>query len=248
MCGRYALWAQTKDLQQLFEPDLLVDGWDGSWNAAPGQALPVVFERYETIAPPSGEFSGKKLVRRLQNLEWGLIPAWAKQPRAMINARLETIAEKPSFAQNLRYRRCLVPANGYYEWQQLRGRKQPYFFSQAPADPLMAFAGIYDAWREVVHGGGTGGGEAGRWRRTFAIITQAAPDSLGHIHDRTPLIIPEYVWDRWLDPEVTQVRSVLRMIEAMERIPLIPRPVSRAVGSVRNNGPQLVEQIELSGE
>ncbi len=248
MCGRYALWAQTKYLQHLFELDLLVDSWDGSWNAAPGQALPAVFERYETIAPPSEKFSGKKRVRRLQKLEWGLVPSWAKQPRGMINARLETVAEKPSFAQSLQYRRCLVPANGYYEWQQLDGRKQPYFFSQAPGDPVMAFAGIYDAWRQGGPADSRAGGEVGPWRRTFAIITQAAPDSLGHIHDRTPVIIPEYMWDRWLDPAVTEPRAVLRMIEAMERIPLVPRPVSRAVGSVRNDRPQLVEEVDLAGE
>lgn len=271
MCGRYALWTSTKDLQQLFELDLLVDEWQPSWNAAPSQALPVIFERLETSASASGGAPQTKLVRRMQKLEWGLVPNWAKQPRPMINARVETVGEKPSFAQSLGLRRCLVPANGYYEWQQLDGRKQPYFLTQAPGDPVMAFAGLYDAWRipqEAVattgaaepaalgngtsgnganaNSGGSGTGARGPWLRTFTILTEAAPDSLGHIHERTPVVVPEYLWGRWLDPEVTDIRSVLRFLEAMERTPLRPRPVSRAVGSVRNNRPQLVDEIDLA--
>lgn len=261
MCGRYALWTATKDLQQLFELDLIADANEATWNAAPQQRLPAIFERYQTSHTPSGIDKGNSLVRRIQNLEWGLIPQWAKQPRALINARLETVAEKPSFAQSFRYRRCLIPANGYYEWKHLNGRRQAFFLSQAPGDPVMAFAGLYDAWRAGVEqaaepglvagreGGYSGSEEASRsgapWRRTFTIITRSAPDALGHIHERTPVIVPEYLWDRWLDPEGTDAAAVLRMVEAMETVPLFPRPVSAAVGSVGNDGPRLVEEVEV---
>lgn len=227
MCGRYGVWAPEDELVALFEIDLTLGENQPSWNAAPSQDLPVVLERADEG-------------RRLQNLTWGLVPHWAHDAkRPMINARSETLTEKPSFKGAARRHRCLIPANGYYEWQEENGSKQPWFLSAGDDDPVMGFAGIYDAWRNP-----NSSGDDDEWLRSFAIITRSAPDALGHIHDRSPVVVPPDMWSDWLDPVATTDSHVAHLLDMIPPPRLHPRKVGRAVGNVRNNNPALIEAID----
>ncbi|MDO5720408.1 MAG: SOS response-associated peptidase [Actinomycetaceae bacterium] len=226
MCGRYGIWASQRELVTLFDIALTIGDNHPTWNAAPSQELPVVLERADQG-------------RRLQHLTWGLVPHWAHDAkRPMINARSETLTEKPSFKEAARRRRCLIPANGYYEWQEEDGSKQPWFLSAGDDDPVMGFAGIYDAWRDPE------ATENDQWRRSFAIITRSAPDALGHIHDRSPVVVPPDMWSDWLDPVATTDSHVAHLLDMIPPPRLSPRKVGRAVGNIRNNDSSLTESVE----
>lgn len=228
MCGRYASSASQELLEDLYE----VDDFDGmppaSWNIAPTDQVPAVIER------PGPDGPRRKLVA----LTWGLVPSWSKDARGgarLINARVETVAAKPAFRKAFAARRCLLPADGYYEWedtgQRERGKpvKQPYFIHPADAG-LLAMAGLYEFWKAPDD----------TWLTTCSIITTTATDQLGHIHDRMPMVVAPSAWDAWLDPGFGGDPHELLHVPALE---LAVHPVSRAVGNVANNGPQLVEPI-----
>ncbi|MDO5034820.1 MAG: SOS response-associated peptidase [Actinomycetaceae bacterium] len=225
MCGRYGLWAPEDELARLFGVDFTMGDVRETYNAAPGQSLPVVFDHDE----------GQGVLRRIQTLKWGLVPSWAKsRSRPMINARAETLLEKPSFKAAARRRRCLVPANGYYEWQVEPGGKQPWFLSAGAGDPVMGFAGIYEAWQ----------GPRDEWLLTFAIVTRSAPDAVGHIHDRSPVVVPRELWGDWLDPQLERDSEIQHLLDAIPGPALTPRKVGKAVGNVRNNDPSLKDPVE----
>ena len=220
MCGRYASSANPDDLAQHFrveEPPEQV--LPPSYNVAPTDPVYVVMERHDK--------------RQLRVVRWGLIPSWAKEAKVgarFINARRETLREKPAFRAAFQRRRCLVPADGYYEWQQLGGDKQPYFLVAQDRGPL-AMAGLYEIWRAP---------DASLvW--TCTVITTDAADELGHIHDRTPLLVPQQAWDRWLDPAVEDPGEDL-LVPGTPGV-LDAWPVSKEVGNVRNNDPHLVEPV-----
>jgi len=184
--------------------------------------------------------------RQLRVVRWGLVPFWAKDVKIgsrMINARAETVAEKPAFRRAFAQRRCLLPADGYYEWQQQPGGlKQPIYISRADGRSL-AFASLYELWRDPA----VPRDDPDAWLWTSTIITTSAPDELGHIHDRMPMVIDPASWDDWLDPanhEVSDLRSLLVPAGAGG---LVTYPVATAVNSVRNNGPSLIEPIEPAG-
>lgn len=247
MCGRFALFAEESELVSLFDLDLLEGEAAGPrYNQAPGQDARVVFER---LAAPGGTAGsgpagpGARILRKGRFLRWGLVPSWAKTPsRPMINARAETALDKPSFRTATTRRRCIVPANGYFEWETEPGstRKTPWFLSAGEGDPIMGFAGIYEAWRDPrTPFDGPGGG----WLLSFAILTRAAPDGLGRIHERTPLVLPPGMWDDWLDPELVDPSGVHEMIAAVPEAALRPRIVSPRVGAVGNDDPTLIEEI-----
>jgi putative SOS response-associated peptidase YedK len=166
-------------------------------------------------------------------VRWGLIPSWAKDPKVgarFINARRESVRDKPAFRAAFARRRCLVPADGYFEWQKVGGDKQPYFLVAQDRSPL-AMAGLYEVWRAP--------DASPVW--TCTVITTEAADELGHIHDRTPLVVPKDAWAAWLDPSVEDPGDGLL-------VPGTPGfldawPVSKDVGNVRNNGPHLVEPV-----
>ena len=218
MCGRYASSANPDDLVSHFrveEPPEEV--LPPSYNVAPTDPVYVVMERHDT--------------RLLRVVRWGLVPSWAKDAKGgarFINARRETVAEKPAFRAAYQRRRCLVPADGYFEWQQQGGHKQPYFLAARDRSPL-AMAGLYEVWK--------GPDEQLLW--TCTVITTEAADELGHIHDRTPLLVPPEAWDRWLDAEVEDPGQDL-LVPGTPGV-LDAWPVPPAVGNVRNNGPELVE-------
>lgn len=244
MCGRYALWEDESQMLRSFDVAAIVGNYLPTWNAAPGQYLPVILEREQSA----------QTTRSGQTLKWGLVANWAGAPRPVINARSESLVTRPTFAQSARYRRCLVPVNGYYEWS---AQKQPFFFS-TDGDALLALAGIYDAWRptesssaEAVpgHPVPTAPGPGvlqPDWLRTFAIVTRPAPPDLAQIHHRAPVVVPREHWDAWLSPQLTEPAQIGALIEAMPAPQLGFRAVSRRVGSVANNDPRLVEGAEPS--
>ena len=241
MCGRYASFREAQDLADAFAaPDIADDArlLPPSWNVAPTDPVRIVVERE----------SDDDVQRSLRVARWGLVPGWAKDPSVgsrMINARVETLATKPAFRKALLTRRCIVPAEGYYEWQKVeRGGKpgkQPFWIHAADGSPL-AFAGLYEFWRDPDRADD----DPLRWLVTMTIVTGgAATDdpALGPIHDRRPVVLDPAGWDTWLDPLTRDADSVLPLLDA--RPPrLVPTPVSPAVGSVRNNGPELIEAAE----
>ena len=256
MCGRFSLFADDDELVSLFDIDLLLGEHRPSYNVAPSQSIRVVMDRLVPGAEPEmGSGSGPRSVggnpeapahptrreRQLRLLEWGLVPGWAKAPmRPMINARAETLTDKPMFRSAAATRRCLVPANGYFEWQvggAEGGGKQPWFLSGGPGDPVIAFAGVYEAWRAP----SVGDEETGEWLLSCAIVTRSAPDALGEIHERTPVVVPADLWDVWLDPEVRNSAAVTEILGAIPDPHLIPRKVGRTVGNVRVNHAGLID-------
>ena len=186
------------------------------------------------------------VARELRVVRWGLVPSWAKDisiGSRMINARAETVAEKPAFRGAFARRRCLLPADGYYEWQRppagTAGSRQPYFIFAADHRPL-AFAGIYELWRDRA----LPDGDPDAWLWTAAIITTSAPDELGEIHDRMPMVIQPAGWTDWLDPENTDPADIRALLVPAATGGLTSHPVSLAVNSVRNNGPALIEAAD----
>lgn len=263
MCGRYAASKATDDLVEELEVDadrtskpvrsVLVNPQnpppgEPDWNMAPSKNARVVLTRaVDGQADPE---------RSLRLLSWGLVPPWAKDPRSgtkMTNARIETLLEKPSYRKAALHRRCLVPADGWYEWQvsptavdaKGKPRKQPFFTHRADGAPL-TFGGLYEFWRDPQ-------GEKGdplSWLVTFTIITQAAEPGLDRIHDRQPFVVDPSDWAAWLDPALTETGDVVDLLSLSEPGRFTAYPIGRAVGNTRNNGPQLLRPLsrdELEG-
>jgi putative SOS response-associated peptidase YedK len=183
-------------------------------------------------------------MRELRVVRWGLVPSWAKDVSIgsrLINARAETVSEKPAFRGAFARRRCLLPADGYYEWQAppagTKGRKQPYYICRLDRGPL-AFAGVYELWRDR----SVARDDPAAWLWTSAIITTTAPDELGEIHDRMPMVIDPASWTDWLDPANSEVADVRSLLVPAAATGLTSYPVSLAVNSVRNNGPGLIDK------
>lgn len=220
MCGRFSMFVSDDDLVRIFGIDVQEGEYHGSYNQAP--SLPV-----------RAVIGDRPRILTLQ--QWGLIPSWARPGfTPLINARAETVTEKPSFRAAAMRRRCLIPANGYFEWVAEAGRKQPYFLSASSGElleaPILAMAGISEVWHAP------GGEEV----HTCAIITREAADNLGHIHPRMPLFVPPEAWDDWLDPETQDRRQVRMLIESLPPAELRATPVSAAVGNVRTQDPSAI--------
>ncbi|PUB32328.1 putative SOS response-associated peptidase YedK [Promicromonospora sp. AC04] len=238
MCGRFASFTDAQDLaDELAIAEIAEDArlLPPSWNVAPTDPVRIVLER---ARKDSGE------VRRSMELaRWGLVPSWAKDPTVgarMINARSETLLDKPAFAKPFAARRCLVLADGYYEWRKLalpasgskKVPKQPYWIH--PAGPgVAAFAGLYEFWRNPA----ASESDPDRWLVSTTVVTRPAAGRMEAIHDRMPLLLPPEAWDTWLDPAVGDASDLLRV----DNVPLATLPVGDAVGSVQNDGPSLIE-------
>ncbi len=231
MCGRYAAFRSAQDLADDFAiAEIAQDArlLPPSWNVAPTDPVRIVVER-----AAEGEVR-----RSLQCARWGLVPGWAKGPQQgarHINAKAETLLDKPMFRNPLGARRALVPADGYYEWRHLsdgpRPAKQPIYL-RTPAG--FAFAGLYEFWRDE----SKAQDDPDRWLVTTTIITTTPMADIAYIHDRMPLILPPTAWDRWLDPAVDAhgVRDLL----VTPSLHVETVAVSTAVNSVANNGPNLL--------
>jgi putative SOS response-associated peptidase YedK len=220
VCGRYASSRPVDDLLVRFDVDEPPEQvLPPSWNVAPTDPVYVVLERSER--------------RQLRVVRWGLVPSWAKDRKIgarMINARRETLTEKPAFRSAYGRRRCLVPADGYYEWQVQGAGKQPWFLTGRDGEPL-AMAGLYEVWRAP--------DDELLW--TCTVITTDAADDHGAIHDRTPLLVPREAWGRWLDPAVEEPGQDL-LVPGTAGV-LDAWPVGAAVGNVRNNSPELTAPV-----
>jgi putative SOS response-associated peptidase YedK len=239
MCGRYVSVRSDADLTDEFEA---VDATDGLWpepdyNVAPTKPVRVVVNR------PLRDAEGKPAAnptRQLRVVSWGLIPSWSKDRKTqgrMFNARLESVATTSAFRRAYAKRRCLVPADGWYEWQALGdGTKQPILMTPEDGHPL-AFAGLYEFW-----------GERGETITTCTIITAPAAGALADIHDRMPLVLPRSGWPRWLDPTVDDPADLLTSWDEAAGEHLELRPVAPLVNKVDNNGPELVERAEPQPE
>ncbi len=240
MCGRFVIAGNRADLIDAFEVDEAVeDEVRPSWNVAPTDTVQLVVERLD---PETGE-----LTRRLELARWGLIPSWAKSSSVgsrMINARSETVLEKPSFRTPALKRRAIVPADGYYEWRKNGdGSKTPIYLHGTDGGHL-GFAGLYEFWRDPATV--SGDNPQGSWVVSCTIITRPASDALGEIHDRTPVIVPPDLRGDWLDPRNDSRPAVQGLLDAIPDPELVPRLVGSRVGSVRNDGPDLIEPLSAS--
>jgi putative SOS response-associated peptidase YedK len=262
MCGRYAATANPDELTLEFDVDedrsaepsrsVLANPQSPppltpDTNMAPTKQAPVVLTR-----APKGEDDAAPS-RQLRLLTWGLVPSWSKDPRSgvrMINARAESVLEKPAYARAAARRRCLVPARGWYEWQvsptatDAKGKplKQPFFTSREDGESC-AFAGLYEFWRDPAVADNE---DPAAWLTTFTIITSEAEPGLDRIHDRQPLVLDRSDWQAWLDPELTDPQHVSALLTPRPPGRFTAYPVSRAVSSNRSNGPQLLEPLPES--
>lgn len=247
MCGRFVLAYSTDDLRSEFDVGHVV-GLDvaPSWNVAPTQLVRIVAEKYD--ASRGAGQRGAEAIRELRTARWGLVPRWAKDRsvgQKMINARSETVTEKPAFRAAASRRRCLVPANGYYEWVVEHGRgKTPYYLHGEDGE-ILAMAGLFEIWRD----NSVPEDHPDHVLLTTTVITRAAPDSLGHIHDRSPVVVPRELRGEWLDCGAAGGSSAgggATAAELLAEIPpphLVPMEVGAAVGNVRNNSASLIDPV-----
>ena len=232
MCGRYALSAEQDNILEAFA---ISTGYAGpilpaDWNITPTRNIYIVREN-------------QSAQRELATVSWGLIAPWAhdaqeavRSQSQAINARIETIHEKPTFRSAFVSRRCLIPASGYYEWATQMGRyspKQPFYIH---GDGLIAFAGIWDRWRAP----------DGSFKQSAAIITRPAVGFLATVHSRMPTFLPSDRWSAWLDPACNRVDEIRGLMDVQDPAwGLAAYPVAPLVNSTANNGPRLVAPIEL---
>lgn len=249
MCGRYASIKAPTDLADEFRA---VDATGGAaepdYNVAPTKNIVTVVQRHPRDA--DGTPDPDTTERTLRLVRWGLVPSWATDPKAgarMINARSETAAEKPAFKRAMQARRCLIPADGWYEWQRGPDHKQPYYTRYADGSSL-AMAGIWEYWKPQ----DDPAGEYPDGLVTASVLTTSAVGVLAQVHDRMPLLLPPSAWDAWLDPDTRADDDAVAALLAPPSAALVDalelRPVSPLVNSVRNNGPELLAPFEDAPE
>lgn len=233
MCGRYAMNQETDELIREFVADGgKLEDWAGVFSVAPRTRAPIIREWQDD---DSGE-----VVREAELATWGLRPSWAKEGGpAPINARLEGVATNGMFRGPFAGQRAIVPMTGYYEWVEMDDGKQPYFIHSG--DELLAAAGLYAA-RKVDD----------EWKITFTVITRAAADASGEVHDRMPVFLTKDVWGDWLSPtKLDDKEGMVAMLDAVSlevASTIVTHPVSRAVNNVRTltrTDPALIEPISL---
>ena len=215
MCGRFAFYSPSEATAALFGININIE-IQPRYNIAPTQFIPAIRD------DESGD-------RELVMLKWGLVPFWAKDPaigNRMINARSETVAEKPSYRNAYKKRRCLLLASGFYEWRKEGDSKTPYFITTADEDPF-AFAGLWESWTDK---------ESGDELQTTTIITAAANDFMTSLHHRMPVILRTETATQWLDGDNELIHNVADITP-----PLKAWPVDRRVNNARNEGEDLIE-------
>jgi putative SOS response-associated peptidase YedK len=223
MCGRFVLEGTEVGIVDWFRVDVIAEHMQFGYNLAPSMNVPVIAENKD----------GR---RELRTMTWGLRKVWQKPGGAPppINARVEGIADKPTFRDSIKKRRCIVPASGYYEWQGEKGHKQPYYL-HLKNDPYFGFAGLWDAFKD----------DQEEWVISFAIVTTTPAESIAGIHNRMPVILHRDDEGTWLSLDLTDPDAVLPLLKPYDSEALEAFPVSTRVGSVANNDPGLIEPIEL---
>ncbi len=233
MCGRYVSVSSTSILVDRFTIDEVrfpADANEPDYNVAPTVEQPIV--------------AVSRGARVLDRVRWGLVPSWAQDisiGSRQINARAESVATKAAYKRAFVKRRAIVPADGFYEWQKLEGKKQkqPWFVRRRDGEPL-AFAGLWEIWHDPAIGD-----DAPRLR-TFTIITTEANELLQPIHERMPVVLPESEWSRWLDPSYQDVDALQQLLVPAPDDEFELWPVGKAVNKVDNNGPTLLDREEVS--
>lgn len=227
MCGRMTQQTSPEAVARIFDAevrDTADDPFEPSWNVAPTDPVTVVLQRDDG--------------RSVERVRWGLVPSWAKSAREgarHINARAETVAESAAFRTSFRKRRCIVPADGFYEWQRVGDkRKQPWFLGPHDDDALLAMAGLWAVWKDP---------QTGMWVPSATVITTEANQEVGRLHDRMPVLLPRDAWATWLDPDQQEQGLLLSLLAPAPTGVLEMHPVSRRVNDVRNDGPDLVDAV-----
>ena len=224
MCGRYRLSRRKQLVEEYFDSAPWDDDWNPRFNIAPTQLVPVIRQ------------NPKEPVRELSLMRWGLIPSWAKDSSvtaSMINARSETASTKPAFRDALKSRRCLIPADGFYEWMRTGKAKQPYCFEVGEGE-LFALAGIWDRWKEP----------SGNWVKTCSILTTTPNAVTAPVHDRMPVILDPDVYDLWLDPGMRDVGAASELLKPYDARLMRCYPISTRINNVANDDEECSRAVE----
>jgi putative SOS response-associated peptidase YedK len=246
MCGRFVSAKAPDDIARYFdaeEPEALLER---SYNVAPTNDV------YAVTAEGG--------IRKVEAFHWGLVPSWAKDPKIgskMINARAEGIQGKNAYRAAFKRRRCIIPADGFYEWEKIQGakRKQPHYIHR-PDGEMLAFAGLWEVWRgpKDKKAKGDEAAEAppspfeDSPLRSCTIITTTANETIGKLHDRMPVVLPASAWEEWLDPSNDDVDTLGKLLVPAPASLVVTHPVSTEVNTVRNKGPELVEPADPDDE
>jgi putative SOS response-associated peptidase YedK len=222
MCGRFSITGDLDFYADYFGVDeVRTEPLEKSWNVAPTDPIYVIAEREGS--------------RQLGSMRWGLVPHWAKDTRSIhINARSETVATSPAFRDSFARKRCLIPADGFYEWEPPEKGRTPHWVYRADGHP-MVFAGIWASRLDP---------ETEQWQRTCSIITQDSEGTISSIHDRMPVALVPDVWDAWLDRDLQDPEEAGALLRSIDPESIMEHTVSREVNSVRNNRPGLNDPVE----
>jgi putative SOS response-associated peptidase YedK len=226
MCGRYRLSRRKQLVEEHFDTADWEDDWSPRYNIAPTQPVPVIRQ------------NPKEPVRELSLMRWGLIPHWAKDQPAgasTINARSETASTRPAFRDPVRFRRCLIPADAFYEWKRTATSKQPYCFEVNDGE-LFAFAGLWDGWKDA----------SGSWIKTCSILTTTPNIVTSAIHDRMPVILDPDSYDLWLDPGMNKVSELSRLLVPFGAKSMRSYPVSTRINHVANDDEECSRPVVLA--
>jgi putative SOS response-associated peptidase YedK len=227
MCGRYRLTAKERWLSEYFNIPAEDIDWAARWNVAPTDEVATI--RQDRAEPK----------RTFTKMRWGLIPYWAKDISfgvKAINAVCETAAEKPAFRESMKKRRCLIPADGFYEWKQIGPKKKQAYNIGMADDGLFAFAGLWDRWKNA----------EGKVIESCTILTTEANVLLKDIHNRMPVILDKSDYDLWLDPGLTDPAQVADLLKPFDARRMRVYPVSSTVNTVKNDGPECAEEASAA--
>src|SRR6202034_2665812 len=225
MCGRYRLSRRKQIIEEHFDSISGEEDWSPRYNVAPTQPIPVIRQ------------NPKEPIRQLSLMRWGLIPSWAKDSSgaaSMINARSETASTKPAFRDAMKSRRCLIPADGFYEWMRTGKPKQPYCF-EVGEGALFAFGGLWDRWKDP----------SGNWVKSCSILTTTPNAVTSAVHDRMPVILDPDSYDLWLDPGMQNVAAVDELLKHYDARLMRGFPISTRINSVVNDDAACSAPVEV---
>lgn len=225
MCGRFVQFSSLRTLETHFPIDAIAGKVIANYNVAPTQEVLAIIHQNR---------------RRLEKLRWGLVPSWSKDlsgASRLINARAETAAQKPSFRAAFKRRRCLIMADGFYEWQGKKGSKQPYFFTLPSSRPF-AFGGLWEIWKS------NDAADSDPVYKSCTILTTAASESLRGVHHRMPVILQPEAYEDWLDPEIHDADRLAAVLQNNLVCKMQYYPVSKLVNRVQNNSAENIKPLK----